>query len=102
MKSCSPPKPVVYCSFCGKSSRDCGPVIEGPRGSNICANCISLCSNIVDIEKAKGRTCVLCSRRSDAVPLTHILGDRYVCLECLDRVITAAVAAGAAGPSPPV
>ncbi|MDY6913026.1 MAG: ClpX C4-type zinc finger protein, partial [Planctomycetota bacterium] len=35
------------CSFCHRGSDDAGPVIEGPNGVYICANCVDLCHNIV-------------------------------------------------------
>ncbi len=31
---------VTTCSFCGKSSRDVGPMVEGPSDVYICANCV--------------------------------------------------------------
>lgn len=41
------------CSFCGKSDKDVGPIIEGPDQIFICASCVDLCSNIVRQEKRK-------------------------------------------------
>jgi ATP-dependent Clp protease ATP-binding subunit ClpX len=35
------------CSFCGKSQRDAGPMVEGPRDVYICKSCVELCSNII-------------------------------------------------------
>jgi len=43
------------CSFCGKSEREVGPMIEGPAHIFICADCVDLCSNIIRQEKHKGR-----------------------------------------------
>lgn len=37
---------VTTCSFCGKSSREVGPMVEGPNDAYICANCTDLCQNI--------------------------------------------------------
>src|SRR5690242_3728169 len=36
---------VTTCSFCGKSSRDVGPMVEGPSDVYICANCVDLAHN---------------------------------------------------------
>ena len=38
---------VTTCSFCGKSSRDVGPMVEGPSDVYICANCVDLAHNII-------------------------------------------------------
>jgi ATP-dependent Clp protease ATP-binding subunit ClpX len=44
---------VTTCSFCGKSSRDVGPMVEGPGDVYICANCVDLAHNIIRQEKRK-------------------------------------------------
>src|SRR2546421_854316 len=44
---------VTSCSFCGKSSRDVGPMVEGPSDVYICANCVDLAHNIIRQEKRK-------------------------------------------------
>src|ERR1700722_13134969 len=44
---------VTTCSFCGKSSRDVGPMAEGPSDVYICANCVDLAHNIIRQEKRK-------------------------------------------------
>ena len=41
------------CSFCGRSGREAGPVVEGPDGVYICANCVDLCSTIIRQERRK-------------------------------------------------
>jgi DNA-directed RNA polymerase specialized sigma24 family protein len=46
------------CSFCRQSSRDAGPLIEGPergefRRAYICGNCAELCTAILEKEKQK-------------------------------------------------
>lgn len=35
------------CSFCSRASDDVGPIVEGPNGVYICANCVELCHNII-------------------------------------------------------
>jgi len=37
---------VTTCSFCGKTSREVGPMVEGPNDVYICSNCTDLCQNI--------------------------------------------------------
>ncbi len=41
------------CSFCGKSHRDTGPMVEGPGDVFICASCVDLCHNIIKQERRK-------------------------------------------------
>ena len=44
---------VTTCSFCGKTSRDVGPMVEGPNEVYICANCVDLCQNIFKQERRR-------------------------------------------------
>ncbi len=44
---------VTTCSFCGKSSREVGPMVEGPNDVYICANCTELCQNIFKQEQKR-------------------------------------------------
>jgi len=44
---------VTTCSFCGKTSRDVGPMVEGPSDVYICANCTDLCQNIFKQERRR-------------------------------------------------
>jgi ATP-dependent Clp protease ATP-binding subunit ClpX len=46
----------AYCSFCRKSHRDVGPLVEGPGDVYICGECIELCSSIIDQEKRRRNT----------------------------------------------
>ncbi|RPI62619.1 MAG: ATP-dependent Clp protease ATP-binding subunit ClpX, partial [Planctomycetaceae bacterium] len=41
------------CSFCHRTSEDAGPVVEGPNGVYICANCVELCHNIIRQEQKR-------------------------------------------------
>ena len=47
---------ITTCSFCGKSSRDVGPMVEGPSDVYICSNCVDLAHNIIRQEKRKMST----------------------------------------------
>jgi ATP-dependent Clp protease ATP-binding subunit ClpX len=44
---------VTTCSFCGKTSRDVGPMVEGPGEVYICQHCTELCQNIFRQEKRR-------------------------------------------------
>lgn len=47
---------VTTCSFCGKTSRDVGPMVEGPSDVYICGNCTDLCQNIFKQERRRVST----------------------------------------------
>ena len=46
-------KKNAYCSFCRKSYRDVGPLVEGPGDVYICGDCIELCQSIIDQERKR-------------------------------------------------
>src|SRR4030088_435749 len=46
-------KKNAYCSFCRKSYRDVGPLVEGPGDVSICGECIELCQSILDQERRR-------------------------------------------------
>ena len=43
----------AYCSFCRRSHRDVGPLVEGPSDVYICGECIDLCQSIIDQERKR-------------------------------------------------
>src|SRR3989449_1953595 len=46
----------AFCSFCRKSYRDVGPLVEGPGDVYICGECIDLCQDILNQERRKRGT----------------------------------------------
>ena len=44
---------VTTCSFCGKTSREVGPMVEGPNDIYVCSHCTDLCQNIFRQEKRR-------------------------------------------------
>jgi ATP-dependent Clp protease ATP-binding subunit ClpX len=46
-------KKNALCSFCRKSFRDVGPLVEGPGDVYICGECIELCQSILDQERRR-------------------------------------------------
>ena len=46
----------ALCSFCRKSYRDVGPLVEGPGDVYICGECIDLCQTILTQERRKRNT----------------------------------------------
>ncbi len=56
-------KKNAFCSFCRKSYRDVGPLVEGPGDVYICGECIELCQSILDQEqRRRGPTKTLFSK----------------------------------------
>jgi len=49
-------KKNANCSFCRKSYREVGPLVEGPSDVYICGECIELCQSILDQEKRRRGT----------------------------------------------
>jgi ATP-dependent Clp protease ATP-binding subunit ClpX len=47
------PKKNAFCSFCRKSYRDVGPLVEGPGDVYICGECIELCESILEQENRR-------------------------------------------------
>src|SRR5438309_2428224 len=68
----------AYCSFCRKSYRDVGPLVEGPGDVYICGECIELCQSIIDQEKRR--------RGAGRTPFSHIPSPRAI-KEKLDQYV---------------
>jgi len=49
-------KKNANCSFCRKSYREVGPLVEGPSDVYICGECIELCQSILDQERRRRGT----------------------------------------------
>src|SRR5271168_1039394 len=69
----------AFCSFCRKSYRDVGPLVEGPGDVYICGECIELCQSIIDQEKRR--------RGGSKSLFTHIPTPRSI-KERLDQYVT--------------
>jgi ATP-dependent Clp protease ATP-binding subunit ClpX len=69
----------AFCSFCRKSYRDVGPLVEGPSDVYICGECIELCQSIIDQEKRR--------RGASKTLFTHIPTPRSI-KERLDQYVT--------------
>ena len=55
-RSSSTTKKNAFCSFCRKSYRDVGPLVEGPGDVYICGECIDLCQSILEQEQRRRGT----------------------------------------------
>src|SRR5687768_18535287 len=55
-RGASTTKKNAFCSFCRKSYRDVGPLVEGPSDVYICGECIDLCQSIIEQERKRRGT----------------------------------------------
>ena len=46
--------PVMRCAFCGKTSREVNAMVSGPKGINICDECVSICVEAMSHELGEG------------------------------------------------
>jgi ATP-dependent Clp protease ATP-binding subunit ClpX len=70
----------AFCSFCRKSYRDVGPLVEGPGDVYICGECIDLCQSILEQERRRRGT----SKR----PFSKIPSPREIVKRLDDYVIS--------------
>ncbi|MDA1007800.1 MAG: ATP-dependent Clp protease ATP-binding subunit ClpX [Planctomycetota bacterium] len=83
---------VTVCSFCGKTSREVGPMVEGPNDVYICANCTELCQNIYKQEKRRLQTSTpLFSQIPAPRQLKEYLDQYVIGQEHAKRVLSVAV-----------
>ncbi|MER3416735.1 MAG: ATP-dependent Clp protease ATP-binding subunit ClpX [Gemmataceae bacterium] len=68
----------AFCSFCRKSHRDVGPLVEGPGEVFICGECVELCQSIIEQDKRR--------RGLPRAGLTHIPTPRQI-KEKLDQYV---------------
>jgi ATP-dependent Clp protease ATP-binding subunit ClpX len=71
-------KKNAFCSFCRKSYRDVGPLVEGPGDVYICGECIDLCQSILEQERRR--------RGSNKQVFSKIPTPRQVCSQ-LDQYV---------------
>jgi ATP-dependent Clp protease ATP-binding subunit ClpX len=71
-------KKNANCSFCGKSYREVGPLVEGPSDVYICGECIDLCNSILDQER---------KRRGEPKKLFNKIPTPREIVEHLDRYV---------------
>ncbi len=69
----------AFCSFCRKSYRDVGPLVEGPGDVYICGECIDLCQSILEQERKR--------RGTPKQPFSKILSPREIVQRLNEYVI---------------
>ena len=85
-------KKNAFCSFCRKSYRDVGPLVEGPGDVYICGECIELCQSILDQErKRRGTSKQLFTRIPSPREIMDQLNEYVIGQEQAKRVLSVAV-----------
>jgi ATP-dependent Clp protease ATP-binding subunit ClpX len=85
-------KKNAFCSFCRKSYRDVGPLVEGPGDVYICGECIELCQSILDQERRRrGTTRQLFTKIPTPAEIVHQLDDYVIGQERAKKVLAVAV-----------
>ncbi len=85
-------KKNAFCSFCRKSYRDVGPLVEGPGDVYICGECIELCQSILDQEqKRRGSSSELFSEIPTPREIVEHLDQYVIGQNSAKRVLSVAV-----------
>ena len=85
-------KKNAFCSFCRKSYRDVGPLVEGPGDVYICGECIELCQSILEQEqRRRGSTKSLFSKIASPRELVAHMDEYVIGQESAKKVLSVAV-----------
>lgn len=91
-RSGSTTKKNAFCSFCRKSYRDVGPLVEGPGDVYICGDCIELCQSILDQERRRrGTTKQLFNKVATPREIVSHLDEYVIGQDHAKRVLSVAV-----------
>jgi ATP-dependent Clp protease ATP-binding subunit ClpX len=91
-RSGSTTKKNAFCSFCRKSYRDVGPLVEGPGDVYICGECIDLCQNILEQEqRRRGTTKHLFAKIPAPREIVEHLNEYVIGQQSAKRVLAVAV-----------
>jgi ATP-dependent Clp protease ATP-binding subunit ClpX len=85
-------KKNAFCSFCRKSYRDVGPLVEGPGDVYICGECIELCQSILEQERRRrGTSKPLFNKIPSPREIVRQLDDYVIGQDQAKRVLAVAV-----------
>jgi ATP-dependent Clp protease ATP-binding subunit ClpX len=73
-------KGSAFCSFCHKSYRDVGPLVEGPGDVYICGECIDLCQHIL-VQERRRRV------GNNSKPFSKILSPREIVAKLSEHIV---------------
>ena len=91
-RGASATKKNAFCSFCRKSYRDVGPLVEGPGDVYICGECIDLCQSILEQEqRRRGTTKPLFTRIPTPKEIVTQLDQYVVGQQYSKRILAVAV-----------
>jgi len=91
-RGASTTKKNAFCSFCRKSYRDVGPLVEGPGDVYICGECIDLCQSILEQEqRRRGTTKPLFTRIPTPKEIVTQLDQYVVGQQYSKRILAVAV-----------
>ncbi len=91
-RSSATAKKNAFCSFCRKSYRDVGPLVEGPGDVYICGECIDLCQSILEQEKRRrGDTKRLFNKIAKPREIVESLDEYVIGQDAAKRVLAVAV-----------
>jgi ATP-dependent Clp protease ATP-binding subunit ClpX len=91
-RGASTTKKNAFCSFCRKSYRDVGPLVEGPGDVYICGECIDLCQSILEQEqRRRGSTKPLFTRIPTPKEIVTQLDQYVVGQQYSKRILAVAV-----------
>src|SRR5881397_260991 len=91
-RGASTTKKNAFCSFCRKSYRDVGPLVEGPGDVYICGECIDLCQSILEQEqRRRGTTKPLFNRIPSPREIVTQLDQYVVGQQYSKRILAVAV-----------
>ncbi len=85
-------KKNAFCSFCRKSYRDVGPLVEGPGDVYICGECIDLCQSILEQEqRRRGSTKKLFNKIPTPREIVALLDEYVIAQGAAKKVLAVAV-----------
>jgi len=85
-------KKNAFCSFCRKSYRDVGPLVEGPGDVYICGECIDLCQSILEQERRRrGTSKQLFTKVPTPRKIVEMLDEYVIAQEHAKKVLAVAV-----------
>src|SRR5882724_179861 len=91
-RGASTTKKNAFCSFCRRSYRDVGPLVEGPGDVYICGECIDLCQSILEQEqRRRGTTKPLFTRIPTPKEIVTQLDQYVVGQQYSKRILAVAV-----------
>jgi len=81
----------AVCSFCHRSGDEVGPMVEGPDGIFICANCVDLCQSVILQQRRASQTKPLFASIPTPRQIKEFLDQYVIAQEHAKKVLSVAV-----------